>query len=112
MISMHDQSNLSPTQKTHIPQPCSERWSCQARGGRVDQYEEAVDCMRKRYDRLRLLHQAHVRVIIDEPLLKDGSGKELHRLHDTVNQHHCTLKAMDYEASGPSVTSLLEFKLD
>jgi len=67
--------------------------------GSGDQYKQAVDSMCKWYDYPRLLHQAHVRAIIDAPSLKDGSGKELRRLHDTVNQHLRAL--MDYEPSGP-----------
>ncbi len=44
--------------------------------------------------------QAHVSVILDAPNLKEGSGRELRHLHDTVNQHLHTLKSMDYEPSG------------
>ena len=51
-------------------------------------------------------------MIIDAPSLKDGSGRELRRLHDTVLQHLRALKAMDYEPSGPFITSVLELKLD
>ncbi len=45
-------------------------------------------------------------------LIKDGNGKELRRLHDTVNQHLRTLKAMDHDPPGSFVTSMLELKLD
>ena len=44
--------------------------------------------------------------------MKDGHGRELRRLHDVVTQHLRALKAMDYDPSGPFVTSLLELKLD
>ena len=37
---------------------------------------------------------------------------ELRRLHDTVQQHLRALKAMDYEPSGPFITSVLELKMD
>ena len=60
----------------------------------------------------RLIHQTHVHMILEAPSLKDGSGKELRRLHDTVQQHLRALKAMDYEPSGPFITSVLELKLD
>ena len=40
------------------------------------------------------------------------TGKELRRLHDTVQQHLCTLKAMDCTAPGSFITSVLELKLD
>ena len=75
-------------------------------------YNEAIECLQKRYDRPRLIHQAHVRAIIDAVPLKDGHGQELRRLHDAVNQHLRALKAMEYDPSGPFVTSLIESKLD
>ena len=51
-------------------------------------------------------------MILDAPSLRDGTGRELRRLHDTVQQHLRALKAMDYEPSGPFITSVLELKLD
>ena len=68
--------------------------------------------MRKRYDRPRLIHQAHVRVIVEAPSLRDDSGKELRRLHDVANQHLRTLKTLGYEPSGEFITTILELKLD
>ena len=50
--------------------------------------------------------------ILDVPALKEGSGKELRCLHDTVSQHLRALKAMNYEPSGSFITSMLELKLD
>ena len=60
----------------------------------------------------RLRRQAHVCVILNVPTLKDGSGKELRRLHDAVQQHLRALRSMGYEPSGPFITSVLELKLD
>ena len=77
-----------------------------------DNYAEAIECLQDRYDRPRLIHKAHVRMILDTPSLKEGTGKELRRFHDTVQQHLRALKAMDYQAPGPFVTSVLELKLD
>ena len=77
-----------------------------------DNYIEAIETLKARYDRPRLVHQAHVRSIVEAPGLKDGNGRELRRLHDTVQQHLRALKAMDCEPSGQFVTSLLELKLD
>ena len=51
-------------------------------------------------------------MILETPSLKDGRGRELHRLHDVVLQHLRALKAMEYEPSGPFITSALELKLD
>ena len=51
-------------------------------------------------------------MIMDAPSLKDGSGKELRRLHDIVLQHLRALKSMKCEPSGPFITSVIELKLD
>ena len=66
-----------------------------------DHYQEAVDCLMSRYNQPRLIHRAHVRVIMEAPSLKDGNGKELRRLHDTIQQHLRALKSMKCELSGP-----------
>ena len=44
--------------------------------------------------------------------LKDGNGKEVRHLYDTVQQHLRALKALGNEPSGPFITSMLELKLD
>ena len=77
-----------------------------------EHYEEAIKSLKACYDRPRLIHQTHVRMILEAASLKEGTGKELRRLHDTVQQHLQALKAMDYEPSGPFITSVLELKLD
>ena len=75
------------------------------------QYNEAVECLKSRYNRPRLIHQAHVRKISEIPYMKDGTGREVRRLHDTVLQHVRALKTMGHEPSGSFITSLLELKL-
>ena len=60
----------------------------------------------------KLIHQAHVKKIADTPSLKDGSGKELRRLHNTAQQHIRALKALGEEPDGPLITSFLQLKLD
>lgn len=77
-----------------------------------DNYAEAIKCLQSRYDRPRLIHQTYVRMILDAPALKDGTGKELRCLHNTVRQLLRALKAMGYKPSGPFITSVLELKLD
>ena len=77
-----------------------------------EHYEEAIKSLKAHYDRPRLIHQTHVRMILEATSLKEGTGKELCRLHDTVQQHLRALRAMDYEPSGPFITSVLELKLD
>ena len=57
-----------------------------------EHYVEVISCLKSRYDKPRLIHQAHVQKILEIPNLKDGSGKELHCLHDTTLQHHRALK--------------------
>ena len=52
-----------------------------------DNYEEAVKCLKARYDQPRLIQRTHVQSIVDAPPLKDGSGKELRKLHDNLQQH-------------------------
>ena len=69
-------------------------------------------CLKQRYDRPRLLHKAHVRTIMDTPSLKDGSRKELHRLHYMLQQHLRALTTMKYESDPSFITSLIEIKLD
>ena len=65
-----------------------------------------------RYNRPRLIHQTHIKVILEAPKVKDGTGKELRRLHDEVQQHLRALRSMGYEPSGAIITSILELKLD
>ena len=74
-----------------------------------DNYAMAVECLKTRYDRPRIIHQTHVHKIADIPTLKHGSGKELRHLYDTAQQHVRALKSMGYEPSGASI---LEIKLD
>ena len=38
-------------------------------------YDETIECLVNQYDRPRLIHQAHVRAIMDAPSLKKGNGK-------------------------------------
>ena len=52
-----------------------------------------------------------MRKIVEAPSLKDGSGKELRRLHDTVQQHLRGLKAMRSEPDESFITSVVELKL-
>ena len=49
-------------------------------------------------------------MILEAPSLKEGTGRELRRLHDA--QHLRSLKAMGCEAPGSFITSILELKLD
>ena len=114
--AVHDRTNLSDSEKlVYLQQSLkvgSTKSTIEGLSRSGDNYAEAVGCLQSRYDRPRLIHKAHVHMILDTPSLKEGNGKELRRLHDTVQQHLRALKAMDYEASGPFITSVLELKLD
>ena len=115
-ISVHDRTHLSDSEKLVYLQQSLKGGSAKgvieglSRSG--EYYSEAVKSLQLRYDRPRLIHQAHVRVILEAPQLKEGNGKELRRLHDTVQQHLRALKAMGCAAPGPFITSVLELKLD
>ena len=115
-ISVHSRSQLSNSEKLaylkHALKEGAAKHTIDGLSGSGDHYEEAIDCLKKRFDRPRLIHQAHVQSILEVPTLKDGNGKELHRLHDTVSQHLRALKVMDYEPPGHFITSMLELKLD
>ena len=115
-VSVHGQSNLSDSEKLvylqHALKEGSAKVVIEGLSQSGDNYKEAVECLQARYDRPRLIHQTHVKMIIDAPPLKDGTGKELRKLHDVVQQHLRALKAMGYEPSSPFVTAVLELKLD
>ena len=49
---------------------------------------------------------------MDTPPLKEGTGRELRRLHDKMQQHLRAPNAMDREPSGPFITSGIKLKLD
>lgn len=115
-IAVHDRRHLSEAEKLaylrHALKDGTAKSTVEGLSCSGDQYSEAVECLKARYDRPKLIHQAHVRKIVDIPNLKEGSGKELRRLHDTAQQHIRALKALGNEPDGPFITSLLQLKLD
>ena len=52
--------------------------------GLASEYEEAIKCLQKRYDKPCLLHLAHVKAIVEVPSPKEGSSKELWHLHHSA----------------------------
>ena len=108
-ISVHDRAHLSDSEKLVYLQQSLKGGSAKSaieglsRSG--EYYAEAIECLQSRYNRPHLIHKAHVRMILEAPSLKEGSGRELWRLHDTVQQHLRALKAMDCEAPGPQFWS-------
>jgi hypothetical protein len=115
-VSIHCRANLSDSEKLvylqHSIKDGSARSVIEGLSQSGEYYTEAVESLKARYDRPRLIHQTHMRMILEAPALKDGNGKELRYLHDTVQQHLRALKAMSYEPSSPFITSVLELKLD
>ena len=115
-ISVHSRSDLADPEKLAYLRNAVKGGSAKnvieglSRSGQ--QYIEAIESLKSRFERPRLIHQAHVRKILEAPICKDGSGKELRRLHDCAQQHLRALKAMGQPPSGPFVTSILELKLD
>ena len=115
-ISIHSRSDLATAEKLAYLRNALKNGSAKnaieglSRSG--EQYEEAVSRLKDRYDKPRLIHQAHVRKIVEIPSLKDGNGKELRRLHDTAQQHLRALKALGHEPDEAFITSMIELKLD
>ena len=89
-VSVHDRSNLLDAEELVYLQHSLKNGSAKnvieglSRSG--EYYAEAIECLQSRYNRPRLIHQTHVRMILEVSALKDGSGKELRHLHDLV-QH-------------------------
>ena len=78
----------------------------------ANHYSDVIECLRSHFDRPRLIHREHVRRITSISPLKDGTGKELRKLHDTILQHTRALKTMKHVPSKTFLTSLIELKLD
>ena len=115
-IAINDSRDLSTTEKLvylrHALKDGSAKTVIEGLSHTGDQYEEAIASLRARYDRPRLIHQAHVKRICEVASLKEGTGRELRQLHDTVQQHLRALKAMGQDPTGSFITSLLELKMD
>ena len=115
-VAVHRRTNLSNSEKLvylqHALKGGSAKQVIEGLSRSGDYYAEAIESLQLRFDRPRLIHQTHVCMILETPSLKEGTGRELRHLHDTVQQHLRALKAMDYEPSGPFITSVLELKLD
>lgn len=113
VVAIHSRDTLSDVEK--LAYLCNSLKNGSAKGiidglSTSDEfYAEAVETLKARYDRPRLIHQSHVREV---PGLKEGTGREIRRFHDTVQQHLRALKSMGHEPSGPFITSILELKLD
>jgi hypothetical protein len=116
VISVHNRTTLSNSEKLVYLQQAlkggSARNAVEGLSRSGENYEEAIKCLTDRYDRPRLIHQAHVKAILEAAPLREGTGKEVRKLHDSLQQHLRALKAMGYDPPGPFVTSTIELKLD
>ncbi|XP_064397632.1 uncharacterized protein LOC135344358 [Halichondria panicea] len=87
-VSIHERSSLADSEKLvylqHALKDGSAKGVIEGLSQSGENYAEAVDCLRSRYNRPRLIHQTHVKMIFEAPALKEGTGKELRKLHDTV----------------------------
>lgn len=115
-VAVHDRTHMSNAEKiVYLQQAVKDGNASSAIEGLAhsgDNYAEAVECLRSRFDKPRLIQRTHVQTIIDAPTLKDGSGKELRRLHDCMQQHLRALKTMGCDLPSQFLTSMIELKLD
>ena len=112
-VSVHDHPHLSNAEKLaylrHSLKEGTAKGIIEGLSKSGDHYDEAVKCLKDRFNRPKLIHEAHVQKIVEIPT---GNGKELRALHDTVQQHVSALKCMGHEPSRTLLTSLLQLKLD
>lgn len=115
-VAVHCKTNLSNAEKNvylqHAIKSGSAKNAIEGLSHSGDNYEEAIECLKSRYNRPRLIQRTHVQLIVDTPSLKEGNGKELRRLHDAVQQHVRALKTLGCDLPGKFITSLIELKLD
>ena len=80
-ISVHDRSSLSDAEKfVYLQQALkggAAKSSIDGLAQSGENYNEAIECLKSRYNRSRLIHKAHVKMILDAAPLKDGSSKEI-----------------------------------
>jgi hypothetical protein len=115
-VSVHDRTNLSNAEKIvylqHALKDGSAKNAIEGLSHSGENYDEAVKCLKARYDRPRFIHRTHVQMIVDTPPLKEGNRKELRRLHDNIQQHVRALKTLGCDLPGKFITSMIELKLD
>ena len=115
-VAVHNKTNLSEAEKLvylqHALKGGAAKQAIEGLSSSSEHYTEAIQCLKDRYSGPRLIHQAHVRMIVEAAPLKDGTGRELRKLHDHVQQHLRALRSFDHDPPGAFITSLLELKLD
>ena len=79
-ISVHDRTNISNAENIVYLQNALEEGSAKsvieglANSG--DNYDEAVKCLKARFDRPRLIHRTHVQIIVDTPAVREGTARD------------------------------------
>ncbi len=101
-ISIDEHTGLSDSAKfvylQHALKGGSAKSVIEGLQGTGEHYSKAVECLKTRYDRPCLIHQSHVKLILETPSVKESNGKELRKFHDTLSQH---LRALDACESEP-----------
>ena len=105
VFSIHNRRSLSNVEKLVYLQQAlkggSAKNTIEGLSQSGDNYEEAIQYLKERYNRPRLIHRAHVKAILEATPLKDGNRRELRKLHDTIIQHLRALKGMGYASLLP-----------
>lgn len=57
-------------------------------------YQEALDLLKQRYDDKRMITQEHIRALYDLPVVPKGNSVALRRLIDNVLRHLRSLKSL------------------
>ena len=75
-VAVHNHSDISDSEKLvylrHSVKDDSAKNVIKGLSRTGEHYSEAVECLQAHYDRPRLIHQAHVKKILDLTPLKDG----------------------------------------
>ncbi len=88
-VSVHERSSLSCSEKLqHALKNGSANVVIDGLSQSGENYTVVIECL---HARPRFIHQAHVKVILDAPSLdapslKEGTGRELRKLHDLAQQ--------------------------
>ena len=81
-----------------------------------DSYEEAIKCLKERYDCPHYVLEEHIHsilhVLVDATPVKNDSEKEIHRLYDAATQHYHAMKAAKADSFKMLLTVILQQKLD
>ena len=57
-------------------------------------YETALDVLKKRYDNPRMIARAHVQSIFDLPKMRNNHGKDLRKLIEGIEGHRLSLQRL------------------